>query len=159
VANQSARTVGQIIDKAIEENRPSEAILYTFSAAFVVLGLFIFFVVTYQNNYITSLGGSISSVLFVPAVLLAERVRNRNMALRMLEIALLNARTADEAATALRQFFSNVFNISLSQKSTVADEPVNGEGKTPGTPQPLPRNGEGEVIVEPPPTVVSGGQH
>ena len=56
-----------------------------------------------------ALAGSAASVFFYPALAAARNIREDNMAIRMLEIALDKATTADEAARALSDAFTRLF--------------------------------------------------
>ena len=44
--------------------------------------------------------------LFYPAMRKARRIREQNIAIRLLEIPLTNSRTAEEAARILQEFFA-----------------------------------------------------
>ena len=55
------------------------------------------------------IAGVAESVLFVPATLLARQTRRENIMIRMLELPLSQASTADEAAKMLAKTFPAIF--------------------------------------------------
>ena len=56
--------------------------------------------------------GALQSGLFYPAMRLVLRIRTENQKIRLLEIPLMNARTADDAAATLRDVFYREFDRS-----------------------------------------------
>jgi len=102
--------VGDVISQAIFENRFAERLLYIFAVLFVIAGLLVLVWGMLQGTFV-ALAGVLESVLFVPAVELARRIREQNLALRLLEIPLRKTRSADEAAQVLTRFFGTAFAI------------------------------------------------
>jgi len=95
----------EVISQAIRENRLSEILLYVFASVVLLVG-----VVTLVSGIIfgpplIALTGAVESSLFVPAMAFAKRIRKENLAIRMLEIPLSRADTAQEAAQAIRDAF------------------------------------------------------
>jgi hypothetical protein len=105
----------EIIDLAIQENRVREKVLLGFAIFFVLLGSGVIIWGLLQNSFV-AYAGVVESLLFVPAVLLVRRINHENAALRMLEIPLRKAKTADEAARVLTQFFSTAYGVSSSNR-------------------------------------------
>jgi hypothetical protein len=97
--------IRDIIDQAIRENRARERLLLSFAGMFILLGAVILIWGLAQNSLV-AFAGVAESVLFVPAVALVRRISKENTALRMLEIPLRKAVTAEQAARVLTQFFA-----------------------------------------------------
>jgi hypothetical protein len=110
-ALQPERSARDLIDRAIGENRNNERLLYVFSAIFVAIGAFALCWSIVVNAGLASVGGIVSSVLFLPAMQMARRIREQNIALRMLEVPLDRAQTAEEASQLLRDFFARAFDM------------------------------------------------
>ena len=102
--------VHEIIDRAIEENRWRERVLLGFAILFVGLGTFVLLWGLVHDSAL-AYAGIVESLLFVPAVLLIRTVSRENMALRMLEIPLRKAKTAEEAASVLMRYFASAHNL------------------------------------------------
>jgi hypothetical protein len=62
-----------------------------------------------DGNGGVSVAGAVASIFFFPALAAARAIREDNMAIRLLEIALDKASTADEAAKALNEAFTRLF--------------------------------------------------
>jgi len=107
--------VREIIELAIQENRAREKTLLGFAGLFIVLGSIVLVWGLFQNSVI-AYAGVVESLLFVPAVILVRRINHENTALRMLEIPLRKARTADEAARVLTLFFSAAYGVTPSTR-------------------------------------------
>jgi hypothetical protein len=103
------RTPKLVIDQAIRENRRAEYLCYVFAVAFVAGGLFALVWGAVTGGGVVAAVGTIASVLFYPALAAAREIREDNMAIRLLEIALDKATTADEAAKALNDAFTRLF--------------------------------------------------
>jgi len=103
------RTSKLVIDQAIRENRKAEQLCYLFAVAFVASGLFALVWGAVAGNGIVAVVGTVASVFFYPALAGAREIREDNMAIRLLEIALDRATTADEAANALSDAFTRLF--------------------------------------------------
>lgn len=105
----ASRTPKLIIDQAIRENRTPEFLCYVFAVLFVAAGVFTLIWGAVAGNGVVSVAGVIASVFFYPALAAARSIREDNMAIRLLEIALGKASSADEAALALSNAFSDLF--------------------------------------------------
>ncbi len=92
------RNAKAIIDQAIRENRIGEYLLYSFAAMFVVVGLSVLVWGIVDGEPIIAGAGSVSSILFWPAMSSARRTRKENIAIRLLEAALDGVGTGKEAA-------------------------------------------------------------
>ena len=108
--------VREIIEHAIKENRSREKLLVGFAVLFVVLGTAVLAWGLVHDSLI-AFAGVAESVLFVPAVLLVRRINQENTALRMLEIPLRKAKTAEEASRVLTRFFSTAYDIPETKGS------------------------------------------
>ncbi len=108
---QTIRPARELIDQAIHENRINERLLYAFAIVFVAIGAFAICWSIVVNVGLASVGGTISSILFWPAMQLARRIREQNIALRMLEVPLDRSQTAEEASRLLRDFFARAFGM------------------------------------------------
>ena len=102
--------VHEIIDQAIDENRWRERVLVGFAILFVVLGAFVL-LWGLVNDSMLAFAGVVESLLFVPAVLLIRSISRENMALRLLEIPLRKAKTAEEAANVLMRYFASAHQL------------------------------------------------
>ncbi len=103
------RTAQEVVDLAIRENRFGERLLYGFASLFVACGVAAIAHGIYSSATIETLVGAIGSALFYPAMHLAKRIRQQNIAIRLLEAPLSRADTAQDAAVAIRTAFSEVF--------------------------------------------------
>jgi hypothetical protein len=103
------RTAEQVINQAITENRKLEYVLCGFSVTFVVagVGLLVWFVA--HGSAISGIGGIALNGLAWPAYHHTSKLRQQNLMLRMLEIPLSKARTAEEAAKMLTEQFARLF--------------------------------------------------
>jgi hypothetical protein len=99
------RTTEQIIKESIEHNRPVERLLYAFSVGIFLVGAASLVGGLYQGELILTIIGPIASALFIPAMKWANKIRQQNFSIRLLEIPLSKAETSEEAAKALREFF------------------------------------------------------
>jgi hypothetical protein len=82
------RTPKLIIDQAIRENRTPELLCYGYATFFVASGIFTLIWGAVAGNGVVSVAGVISSVFFYPALAAARSIREDDMAIRLLEIAL-----------------------------------------------------------------------
>jgi Na+/proline symporter len=105
--------VRDIIDQAIHENRWNEWLLYVFAVVFVALGVTIV-IWSLIVDSVLAWAGVAESVLFVPAAVLAMRIRHQNTALRMIEVPLRKAKSAEEAAQVLIHFFGTAFGVGTT---------------------------------------------
>ncbi|HEX3681067.1 MAG TPA: hypothetical protein VHU83_00900 [Bryobacteraceae bacterium] len=103
------RSAQQVIDAAIEENRPNEYLLYVFAIVSFLLGGVVIVWSLYRNQPIATLAGAVESALFAPAVYFIRQIRRENMRLRMLELPLSSAHSAEEAGAAIVKLFADDF--------------------------------------------------
>ena len=104
------RSAQEVIDTAIKENRPNEYLLYAFALLFVGLGTSSFIYSVLNGHWALSIGSAIQSGLFYPALNAVQKIRRENQKIRLLELALTNAKTAEQAAAALKQVFLQEFS-------------------------------------------------
>jgi hypothetical protein len=107
VAPPPKRTANQVIDQAIKENRLGEYLLYLFSCTTFFVGIAALGIGAYNGEKLTASLGMVASAMFYPAMRLARKIREQNVAIRLLEIPLNNAKTAEEAALVLKAFFES----------------------------------------------------
>ena len=118
--DKALRSAREIIDQAIAENRLGERLCYAFSVTFVLLGAFGLTFGMLKGEGTVALAGSIPEALFVPAFIFARRIRSENIAIRLLEVPLNRAETAQGAAEALGVFFKT----TLIRASETLAQPV-----------------------------------
>lgn len=111
--------VREVIDQAIRENRFSEWLMYGFALVFVALGVTVLIWGLIEHS-VVAWAGVAESILFVPAVVLAMRVRHQNTALRLLEVPLRKTKNSREAAAILIDFFSTAFSV---RSNTTTESP------------------------------------
>ena len=99
------RTVTDVISQAIDENRRPEYLLYAFACVFVLTGELLIGWSIYARLPLTSAIGVVLNGLAWPAYGATKKLRAENLMLRMLEIPLSKAQTADEAAKMLTESF------------------------------------------------------
>jgi hypothetical protein len=112
------RTVRDIIDQAIAENRIPEYILYTFACLFVLTGEALIAVAIYNKVGMDAVLGVALNGLAWPAYRATRAIRAENLMLRMLEVPLMKAQTADEAAKMLADTFESRFKQTASGKTS-----------------------------------------
>jgi hypothetical protein len=103
------RSTSEIIDQAIRENRFWEILLFVLSGLFVVIGVIIIFWALVRHETVISIIGGVESAFFWPVLNFAMRIRRTNIMIRLLEVPLERARTADEAAQMLFRVFEKNF--------------------------------------------------
>ncbi len=103
------RTPKLVIDQAIRDNRIPELLCYGFATVFVIAGLFTLIWGAVAGNGVIAIAGSVASTLFFPSLSAARALREDNIAIRLLEIALSKAETTEEAAKALMNAFEKLF--------------------------------------------------
>jgi hypothetical protein len=101
----AGRTPRDIIDQALSENRLSAGLCYFLVLLFSLAGVAALAWGAWNGEGLVALAGSLSSSLFWPALSNARAIRAENVAIRLLELTLANAKTADEAANALKDAF------------------------------------------------------
>ena len=107
-----------LIDQAIAESRTGEWLLYAFAVIFPIVGLAVLMLGLLTDQALVSLSGAIVSFLFVPTIRAAVRIRRENVVIRLLEIPLSRADTAQAAAEALRQLIEQSFKKGHEEKTT-----------------------------------------
>jgi hypothetical protein len=118
------RTTAEIIDQAIRENKGWERLVSAFAALFVLVGLAMIVYSMVNKAPVTAVAGVAESALFWPALNAAMRTRSANIMLRMLEIPLSKAHTAQEAAEMLKRVFETSFvEVSTGKKKAAGAEP------------------------------------
>jgi hypothetical protein len=101
------RKATDVIEQAINEDRFGEHLLYLFSCTTFFTGLAVLGYGVYNAQSLAAILGAVANIMFYPAMRLAKSIRDQNMAIRLLEIPLNNSKTAEEAATLLKQFFES----------------------------------------------------
>ena len=109
--NRSAR---HVIDQAILENKIPEYLLYLFSVCLFISGGVLLVI---GDNLVIA---SILEITVLPAMAMTRRFRDRNMALRLMEIPLAHAKTAEEAARALKEVYVTLYNDNSKFSPSVA---------------------------------------
>ena len=104
------RSAHEVINQAISENRLGEYLLYVFSCTTFFVGIVALAIGAYHGQTMTASLGTVASVMFYPAMRLAKRIREQNVAIRLLEIPLNNSKTAEEAAAVLKEFFESTIS-------------------------------------------------
>jgi hypothetical protein len=100
------RTPRAVINEAIRENAGWDRTCKCGVLVFGLTGAATIVAGAWQGNTCIGLVGAIAGYLCWPAVRYAMQIRKGNVALRMLELALNNVRTAEEALLAINQAFS-----------------------------------------------------
>jgi hypothetical protein len=113
---QAKRTANEVINQAIIENRFGEHLLYLFSCTTFFVGIAALGIGVYEGQAVTSVLGTVSSLMFYPAMRMARGIRAQNMAIRLLEIPLNNSKTAEEASKVLQEFFSSTIPAPPKKK-------------------------------------------
>lgn len=102
-----------VIDKAIRENRNGEILLYVFSVLVVGTGIFVIIYGALKGEGLVALSGGIVTSLIFPAFQRAAKIRKENMSIRLLEAPLIDAKTSEEAAKAINEFFKYTFTGTM----------------------------------------------
>ena len=98
------RSASQVINEAVSENRKPEWLLYGVAIGSVLTGQLLIVSSIYSNVPIWTLPGLAMNLLAWPAYREARALRAESLRLRLLEIPLSKAQTADEAAQMLDTF-------------------------------------------------------
>ncbi len=107
---ESLRTPQAIIDQAIQENRGAAILCYVLVVVFVVAGLFALIWGAWHGEGAVALAGSLTGGLFWPALNQARLIREKNMAIRLLELTVTGARDARQTAIMLRDVYRDLFS-------------------------------------------------
>lgn len=104
------RSAKQVIDQLINENRWWEWLCFVAACIFILIGVgaIVRAMFVDQSDVLTVVGGACNFLLW-PSLTHARRIRKENQALRLLEIPLGKAETADKAADMIRDMFVKVF--------------------------------------------------
>jgi hypothetical protein len=104
------RTAKQVIDQLIHENRWWEWVCFIAVCVFLLMGVAIIVraMLVEQSNVLTAVGGA-CNLLVWPSLAHARRIRKENQAIRLLEIPLSQAETAEKAADMIHKMFVRVF--------------------------------------------------
>jgi hypothetical protein len=109
MSSPQPRTAQQIIDQAVRENRAAEWLCYILIAVFALTGVSVIIWGTMLGQGGVALAGGVASALVWPALRQLVAIRKTNMAIRLLEIPLAQAKTAGQAADSLRKAFLETF--------------------------------------------------
>jgi hypothetical protein len=110
------RTVTEVINQAIQENRRPEYLLYAFACIFVLTGEVLIGWALYSSLPLISVVGAALNGLAWPAYNGIKQLRAENLMLRMLEIPLSKTKTADEAANMLTERFARCFKAESAER-------------------------------------------
>ena len=104
------RSAKQVIDQLIKENRWWEWFCFIAICAFLLVGVGVIVraMLVDQSDVLTVVGG-VCNVLIWPSLGHARRIRKENQMMRLLEIPLSKAETAEKAADMIREMFVAVF--------------------------------------------------
>lgn len=114
----NVRTAKEVIDGAIAENRIWERVCLTLTLLFPFVGIGILVMAVVRGDGLMALAGSISSSLFWPALRSAIAIRQVNIAIRLLEVPLSQAKSSSQALNAINQAFATHFGTG---RQNVAD--------------------------------------
>ena len=104
-SGQPSRTAREVIDQAIHENRLWEYVCLALILAFATTGITIVVYGAVVNNWALSISGSAVSILVWPSLSRANRIWDENRRIRLLEIALSQAKSGTEAIRFIREIF------------------------------------------------------
>lgn len=104
-APAAPRSAREVIDAAIAENRVWERVCLGLTVAFASVGVAVIGIGAARSDGLLALAGSVSGTLFWPALRNAVAIRRVNIAIRLLEVPLGQARTTQQAADAIREAF------------------------------------------------------
>ena len=106
------RTAKAVIDDAIRETAGYDALCWWGLVVFGLTGVLTIFASVWQGNAGIGAVGTVPTVLCWPAIRYAIRIRQGNVALRMLELALDKAKSSEQALQAINQAFGFHFGDS-----------------------------------------------
>jgi hypothetical protein len=114
------RSARDVIDSAIRENRLWEWVCLGLVVTFAIVGVGVIASGAYQGSGWVALGGgSVAAALLWPSLRYAVMIRRENMSIRLLEVPLTQAKTAHQAAEAIKEAFLSHF---VKGKSDVVSE-------------------------------------
>jgi hypothetical protein len=103
------RTPQEVIDAAIRENRRWEWLCFALIVLCLAVGIALIVIGVVREQGLLALSGTLFGSLFWPALAHATSIRRENIAVRLLEYPLSQARTEKQSAEAIRDVFSEVF--------------------------------------------------
>lgn len=109
ITGKRIRTVREIIDQAIAENRAGERLQYGFAVVFLLGGISVIIWAAIKEANVFAFVGFLTTALFWPAMSSVRRIRKESVAIRLLEAPLSRADTAREAAEMLHHLFQETF--------------------------------------------------
>jgi hypothetical protein len=104
-SKNSPRSAREVIDAAISENRGWEWVCLGFAVTFAVVGVALLVLGAMRGDWGIAGPGAATSALFTPMLWAAMRIRQTNIRVRLLEIPLQKAKTAEEAANIIDAVF------------------------------------------------------
>jgi hypothetical protein len=110
------RSAREVIDAAIRENREWEWVCLGLAVTFAAVGAALLVLGAVRADWGIAGPGVAASALFTPMLWVAMRIRQTNIRVRLLEIPLQKAKTAEEAANII----DAVFRPAARRKSDVA---------------------------------------
>lgn len=107
---RAPRSAKEVIDQLIRENLWWEWLCFIAACLFLLIGVGVIIraMLVDQSNVLTIVGGACNFLLW-PSLAHAQRIRKENQAIRLLEIPLSKAVTAEKAADMIREMFVAVF--------------------------------------------------
>jgi len=106
----AVRMARAVIDAALKENRPWEQLCYWIIVASVVAGILVLLIGAWVGSIATMFATSTMGVFIWPALRASIEYRKENMAMRLMELPLSRAATADQAADAISVVFTEQFS-------------------------------------------------
>ena len=103
------RTPQEVIDQAIREGLPGLYLAYVSIVVSLCGGVFGIWEASRNQQPLVAVLGGVMSVSIWPALQHALKVRQQNVALRLLEIPLNQARSSEEMAKLLQEFFREAY--------------------------------------------------
>lgn len=105
IPSEELRTAREVIDAAIRETRAWEWLCLTFTIVFAVVGVGLIILGAIRGDWGIAGPGVGTAALFGPTLWAAIKVWRTNIRIRLLEIPLSLAKTADEAAGIINEVF------------------------------------------------------
>ncbi len=121
-ATPAPRTPRSVINEAIRETAGFNALCYWGLVVFGLTGVITILTAVYRGDPWTATVGAVPAALCWPAMRYAILIRQQNVALRMLELALTNVKSAEQALNAINQAFGVHFGDQEIKKNVVVPE-------------------------------------
>jgi hypothetical protein len=118
-AQSKPRTPRSVINEAIRETEPYDKLCWWGLVLFGLTGTLTILAGVLQGNAGIGAVGAVSAALCWPAMNAAISIRRGNVSLRLLELALNNVATADQALTAINRAFGTHFGDGEVKKNVV----------------------------------------